>query len=115
MGQSYSQWRRKQDAAERRYDRLQAARLLGTHTKAEWLEILKRYHFRCARCGYGEQFTGWRPTKDHIIPISAGGSDRADNLQPLCRNCNTANMKDWTNWAAYRDDNGWDDAEYSVV
>ena len=56
----------------------------GSHTVAEWTEILERHNYQCAHCGTTE-----RISVDHIIPISKGGTDYASNLQPLCVPCNS--------------------------
>lgn len=29
-------------------------------------------------------------TRDHIVPVSAGGTNQPSNLQPSCRECNSA-------------------------
>lgn len=90
-----------------RAQRLQEARTRGTHTKAEWTEILERFEFRCVRCGCKPDP---RPCKDHIIPICVGGSDASSNLQPMCRECNTSKGLDVFNWAEYRLEHGFDDS-----
>lgn len=48
------------------------------------LAVWHRDGRRCRWCGSGEG----RMTLDHIIPWSAGGSDRSDNLRVLCWDCN---------------------------
>ncbi|HEC65848.1 MAG TPA: HNH endonuclease [bacterium] len=59
----------------------------GSHTFGEW-ELLKRqYGYRCVCCGKGEVEV--KLTEDHIIPLSKGGSDYIENIQPLCQSCNS--------------------------
>ena len=57
----------------------------GSHTRAEWNAIRGLAGGRCLRCGA----KGVELTKDHVIPLSEGGSNSASNLQPLCRPCNS--------------------------
>jgi 5-methylcytosine-specific restriction endonuclease McrA len=68
-----------------RSQRIAEARSKGTHTSAEW-GAMKIYHgMTCARCG-----ELCEPVKDHIKPIYQGGSDSIENLQPLCKKCNSS-------------------------
>lgn len=110
MTMSYEKWAKKRAARTLRAERLAAARAKGTHSAKQWDRIVAKYDGRCVRCGYRGP-DGWRPTKDHIRAISDGGSDAARNLQPLCRECNTAN-KSRMNWRRYMDEFGWADASH---
>jgi 5-methylcytosine-specific restriction endonuclease McrA len=57
----------------------------GTHTQTEWLEVVWRQQFCCAYCGT------YKPlTRDHIVPLSKGGSDNIENIQGLCLSCNSS-------------------------
>lgn len=69
-----------------RSQRLAEARLKGTHTADQWNALVNFCGKTCVRCGA----TGGEIVKDHIQPIYQGGSDGIDNLQPLCRSCNSS-------------------------
>ncbi len=68
----------------------------GKHTRNEWEQLKKKHNNKCLICGISEndisikwagtQFT--KLTKDHIKPLSKGGTDNIDNIQPLCVSCN---------------------------
>lgn len=59
----------------------------------DWNEMLDFFGNKCICCGC--QFEKpERPTKDHIIPISWGGSDDITNWQPLCKECNSSKCAD---------------------
>ncbi len=76
----------------KRAERLIEARNKGTHTKVEW-QALHDVFDRCLSCGtpYSE-LNGGGATKDHIEPIYCGGCDCIANLQPVCRQCNSAGI-----------------------
>lgn len=46
--------------------------------------IMKRDRYRCQICNR----SGVELEVDHIVPVSQGGSDRMDNLQTACQDCN---------------------------
>lgn len=77
-----------------RREQLENARKLGTHTDREWITLCVRNNFKCLCCGRDDV----NLTKDHIIPMSDGGSDSIDNIQPLCASCNTKKGRDWTDY-----------------
>lgn len=56
----------------------------GRHTNVDWGILKTLFHNRCAVCGLRKPLT-----KDHIIPLSKGGTDNIGNIQPMCRNCNS--------------------------
>jgi|ERR1039457_427658 hypothetical protein len=86
--------------------RMKSAREKGTHTKKQWIALLEEFDYRCLRCGC---YPIGGPTKDHITPISMGGSDSIDNLQPLCRQCNFSGggLSHSFNWIEWRRANGF--------
>jgi 5-methylcytosine-specific restriction endonuclease McrA len=70
----------------RRYAREKNAE--GSHTLLEWQNLKQKHDNKCAKCNKEKKLT-----KDHIIPLSEGGSDYIENIQPLCQNCNSKKWK----------------------
>jgi 5-methylcytosine-specific restriction endonuclease McrA len=56
----------------------------GTCTAEEWNTLLERLGGKCLCCGTAEKIT-----VDHVKPLSKGGANSIDNLQPLCVSCNS--------------------------
>jgi 5-methylcytosine-specific restriction endonuclease McrA len=77
-------------SSELRRKRLKRAREIETHTAYQWL-LLKMACDGCVVCGAGDQDTDEHEflTRDHIIPVSLGGHDGLENIQPMCRTCNS--------------------------
>jgi len=82
---------------EKRRRREIAANAKGTHTKEQWQALLILANFSCVKCGY----SGITPQKDHIVPLYQGGSNSIENLQPLCKRCNTAKGPDATDYRKF--------------
>lgn len=80
-----------------RVQRLADAQLKGTHTEEEWQALVDEFDSRCLCC-----LLQTKVTKDHIIPIRWGGSDAIDNLQPLCKSCNSRKHAKTLNWVEIR-------------
>lgn len=55
----------------------------GEYTKEEWLALCDKYGNQCLVCGKKEHLT-----PDHVVPLSRGGSNDIENIQPLCLRCN---------------------------
>lgn len=56
----------------------------GSHTPAEWRARLAEFAGLCRYCGAPAT------TRDHVIPISRGGTDNIDNIAPACQPCNSS-------------------------
>lgn len=70
------------------------------HIPYDFEEICNEYGNKCLCCGQSKIDL----TRDHIIPFENGGSDSKENIQPLCRSCNS--KKGNRHFTDYRPDAG---------
>jgi 5-methylcytosine-specific restriction endonuclease McrA len=57
----------------------------GSYTLDEWLTLVESCGHKCLACGNKRKLTA-----DHIVPLSRGGTNFIDNIQPLCGSCNSS-------------------------
>jgi len=74
--------------------RTQKTKAGGSFTVQEWVVLCEKYDYRCVCCHKKRKLT-----IDHIVPVSKGGTSNIENLQPLCRSCNS---RKGTNTVDYR-------------
>lgn len=55
------------------------------YTINEWNLIKSKFSNRCVCC-----LSKGKLTVDHIIPLKRGGTDTIDNIQPVCKSCNSS-------------------------
>ena len=79
----YRSWKKNENARRKKSNG-------GSHTFGEWETVKAQYDWTCPSCGKREPEI--RLTQDHIIPLSRGGSDNIENIQPLCMPCNLKKM-----------------------
>ena len=59
----------------------------GHFTLGEWENLKIQYNWTCPSCQLKEPSI--LLTMDHIVPITRDGSNNIENIQPLCRICNS--------------------------
>lgn len=59
----------------------------GSHSLKEWETLILQYNKTCPCCNQKEPDI--KLTVDHVIPLTKGGSDNIENIQPLCKSCNS--------------------------
>jgi hypothetical protein len=57
----------------------------GVFTVRQFRELCSFYGDKCLCCGREDVIL----LPDHIFPVSRGGMNTIDNIQPLCRDCNS--------------------------
>lgn len=85
-------------AAYKRWRDKKRGSIGGSHTEAEWQDLLARCGFRCLCCDK----LSMRLTRDHVQPLSRGGSDNISNIQPLCGSCNDSKSTAWFDFRVLR-------------
>lgn len=64
------------------------ARIKGANGKItydEWKTVLEKYKYTCLCCKRNDVVL----TMDHVVPLVFGGRNTIDNIQPLCKSCNS--------------------------
>jgi 5-methylcytosine-specific restriction endonuclease McrA len=61
------------------------AKSSGRYTSSQWRRLCEMHANRCLACGS----SALPLTVDHVVPLSRGGRNTIENIQPLCGPCNS--------------------------
>jgi len=78
---------RKANIAHQQNRRARLCGAEGSHTAAEFQDVLIAQAFRCFYCGIDITSCA---TEDHFITLSKGGSNWIENIRAACRPCNNS-------------------------
>jgi len=68
----------------------------GQFSLQQWTDLKAKYGNKCLCCGRKEKEI--KLASDHVIPLSKGGSNWIENIQPLCQSCNSSKNKGTTDF-----------------
>lgn len=81
--------RNKEKVSQKRFRYRERLRnIIGWFTLEDWSILKSKYNNTCPKCGLREPVI--KLTRDHIVPISKGGTNFISNIQPLCGSCNSS-------------------------
>lgn len=60
----------------------------------EWKKMCDYYGNKCLRCGRDDV----KLTQDHVIPLKLGGQNAIENIQPLCKSCNSSKNSNYIDY-----------------
>lgn len=62
----------------------------GSHTYEQWQSLVEQHEHKCYYCGVltTNEEGKTKLTRDHILPLSRGGTDDISNVVPSCKSCN---------------------------
>lgn len=77
------EWNRRHKTDRKAAYRSRVNSAAGSHTRGEWESLLASYHGLCVYC--------LTPTtsRDHVVPLTRGGTNDIDNIAPACPSCNS--------------------------
>lgn len=95
---THREWAQANPEKPRAREHRRRARLLnaeGSYTVEQWVALRAWFGDVCLACGSKEDIT-----IDHVVPLCKGGTNSIENLQPLCKSCNSRKrtlIKDYRN------------------
>lgn len=85
--ESYRKWEKSHpDSVKARYNNRRARKAGngGSFSSQEWNDLCRKYDNKCVCCKEEKKLCA-----DHIIPLFLGGTSNIENIQPLCKSCNS--------------------------